>query len=247
MTDWAEYLHTFHAERPGITEALLRRCIGQDGSDPYQWLTQPFAGADRVIDLGCGSGPTASSSDRWVGLDVSFAELLAARASGRGPLVVAKAEAVPVGSGSVTLVSSVMSLMVVDDPGAVLGEAARVLSVGGHLALLLPAARPVSLADGVRYGALLIALGRSAMPVPQAELDEHLLDMIDQAGFQVMSDDRARFAYPMRSRRDADLLVDSLYLHDISARRVRIARGLARRWGHGDLGVPLRRVVAVRT
>ncbi len=249
-TDWSTYLQGFHGERPGITEALLGRCVDADGIDPYRWLIQPLAGPNPgpglVVDVGCGSGPTADHMGGWVGVDPSRAELGEARSRGRGPVVAATAERLPVASGSATAVVGAMALMVVGDPAATLAEAARVLQVGGRLTVLLPAGGPLSVADRVRYGLLLGAIGRTTMPFPHQDLGPRLGELARRAGLEVRSDDQARFGYPMRDRADGDRFVDSLYLPGISPRRIALARALTRRWGHGDLGIPLRRLVAVR-
>lgn len=245
VTDWPSYLHGFHRERPGITEALLGRCVGAGGDDPYRWLTRPVSGAGLVVDLGCGSGPTADHLDAWCGVDPSRAELGEARRRGRGPVVAATAESVPVASGAAAAVVGAMSLMVVGDPAAALIEAARLLRSGGRLAILVPGDGPLTFADRVRYGLLLVVLGRTALPFPHVAVGRRLGDLALEAGLELTGDEQARFAFPMRDG-DGDRFVDSLYLPGISSRRVAWARALARRWGSRDLGIPLRRVVAVR-
>lgn len=245
---WSSYLRGFHDERPGITEALLGRCVGPDGIDPHRWLAQSVAGAGPglVIDIGCGSGPTADHLAGWVGVDPSRAELREARRRGRGPVVAGTAERLPVAPGSAAAVVGAMALMVVEDPAVALAEAARVLRVGGRLAVLLPADGPLSVADRMRYGLLLAALGRTSLPFPHEDLGRRLGDEARSAGLEVQSDDRARFGYPMEDRANGDRFVDSLYLPATSPRRIARARSLTRRWGRGDLGIPLRRLVASR-
>jgi hypothetical protein len=57
---WDAYLERFHAARPGITEAILRRSVRGDregAGDPYCWLAGAVPAHGRVLDLGCGSGP----------------------------------------------------------------------------------------------------------------------------------------------------------------------------------------------
>lgn len=247
MTDWAAYLDRFHAERAGITEELLSRCVGPSGVDPYHWLAEGVRVAGPVVDVGCGSGPLAPRAERWVGLDLSVGELGRARDLRRGPLVMASSDALPVGDGRAAAVVAAMSLMVVEDAQATLDEAARVLPPGGSLAVLLPARSPMTVADRVRYGALLVALGRAAPPFPHAEVSRHLPARLGATGFTVVDDEAARFAYPVATAGDADLLVRSLYLPGVSNRRMRLASTVAGHWGAGHLGVPLRRVVATRS
>ena len=248
MTGWDAYLAEFHGARPGITERLLARSTGPGGVEPYRWLTRTVAGDGngRVVDLACGSGPAAGHFAHWVGTDISAAELGAARTEGRGPLVAASATALPLASGSATVVLAMMALMVIDDPPAAVAEAARLLPHGGRLAILLPAQWPLRAWDVMRYGLLLAALGQRATPFPHRELSDQLLDLLDDAGFDVTLDDQARFGVPMTDADDADLLVDALYLPGVSDRRIGWAKAVARRWGHRDMGLALRRVVAVR-
>lgn len=246
MTDWSAYLDRFHDERAGITEDLLSRCVGPDGVNPYDWLARGVRVAGPAVDVGCGSGPMAPRVGRWVGVDLSVGELRRARDLQRGPLVMASSVALPVGDGRAAAVVAAMSLMVVDDAEATLDEAARVLSPGGPLAILLPARSPMTVADRVRYGALLVALGRAAPPFPHAEVSRRLPERLSAAGFTVVNDEAVRFAYPVGTAGDADLLVRSLYLPGVSDRRVRLASAVTRRWGMSTVGIPLRRVLAVR-
>lgn len=246
MTDWAAYLDRFHDERAGITEELLSRCVGPDGVNPYDWLAQGVRVDGPVVDVGCGSGPMAARARRWVGVDLSVGELRRARQQHRGPLVTGSSAALPVGDGRAAAVVAAMSLMVVDDARATLAEAARVLPPGGPLAVLLPARSPMTVADRIRYGALMLALGRAAPPFPHAEVSRRLPERLGAAGFTVVDDEAARFAYPVDTAGDADLLVRSLYLPGIGARRVRLGSAVAGHWGRGTLGIPLRRVLAVR-
>lgn len=96
MVSWDGYLESFHAERPGITEAVLRRARA-DGTDPYDWLAEVVPPRGRVLDLGCGSAPLfrALEGRSWIGLDTSKAELAAARAAGARPLLRARASRDP--------------------------------------------------------------------------------------------------------------------------------------------------------
>ncbi len=251
-TSWSDYLHEFHGDRPGITEALLERCTNGAGRRPYGWFVDALApspnlGAeDLVVDMGCGDGPVADSFDRWVGADVSSAELAEAHRRGRGPLTLGAAEAMPVASGRASLVLSVMSLMVVDDPSAALAEAARMLEPGGRLAILLPAQKPLKIRDILRYGALLVALGRFATPFPHRDVSKDLDRLLADAGFEKTDDDHDRFGFAMDAPDSADLLIDALYLPDVSDRRIAIAKWTARHWGRSDMGLALRRVTARR-
>ncbi len=246
MTAWPEYLERFHDQNAGVTEDLLSRCRSTDGENPYEWLAHSARIDGLVVDVGCGSAPLAASAQRWVGIDLSPGELRRAHGLGRGPLIEASSGDLPVGDALAAIVVAAMSLMVVDDPDATMREAARVLSPGGRLAILIPTHAPMTIPDRIRYSALLAALGRAAPPFPHSDLAKQLPKRLDAAGFTVLVDESQRFAYPIDTRHDADLLVRSLYLPDVGAGRVRLATSVARRWGHGHLGIPLRRVIATR-
>lgn len=101
-----------------------------------------------VLDIGCGPGPLTPALARSVGpdglalgLDVSAAML--ARAA-TGPLAAnlgylrADATGLPFRAASVDAVVSLALLQLIDDPGVVLGECARVLRPGGRLTLMVP-------------------------------------------------------------------------------------------------------------
>ena len=245
-TDWLEYIAQFHRDRPGITEALLQRSRDEFGDNPYVWLIGALPREGMVLDLGCGSGPTAPGRSGWVGLDLSRAELRAAQVKGRTRVVQARAEAVPLTGGRAAAVTASMSLMVTADAVLVLTEAYRLLEPGGVIVILLPARDPVSWADRLRYAVLLVAVGRRAVPFPHPEVENDVLSLLAAAGFDMVADDARRFGYPTTVRSQADLLVDSLYLPGVPAARVRSARFVARHWGDASIGIPLRRVIARR-
>jgi SAM-dependent methyltransferase len=240
---WADYVERFHLERPGITEALLSRATDVAGLGPYAWLSAALPDEGPILDLGCGSGPAHPLIGRWIGLDRSMAELRTARSLGRSPLLLATASALPVRCRSMQGAIAAMSLMVVDDPPAVLREVSRVLEPGRRLAVLLPTDRPLTLADRGRYGLLLAGLGRTALPFPHPDVVADPAALFVAAGLEIISDDRRRFACAL-DKGDTDLFVDSLYLPDVFPRRLGLARALVRRWGSTGIGIPLRRLVA---
>lgn len=181
---------------------------------------------------------------RWVGIDRSPQELDVAKALGRGWLVAARADALPVAPGATISVVAAMSLMVLDDPLAGLAEVARVLGPDGRLAVLVPTGRPLTLRDRARYALLLAVLGRSKMPFPRLDVVRDPRRLLGAAGFDVIRHERARFALMIEDRVDATLFVESLYLPDVTARRVDAARRVVHRWRRRAIGVPLRRIVA---
>lgn len=243
--EWPGYLASFHADNAGITEAVLDRCLDDDGATPYDWLAAGLPTDGVVVAVGCGSGPLHARVAGWVGLDASIEELAVASRLGRGPLVAGRAEALPIAAGVAPGVVAAMSLMVVADPVDAVREAARVLAPGGWFGVLLPAVGPLTARDRVRYGALLAVLGRGSLPFPHPRIGAGLTGLLTTHGFEVISDASARFRYQVGVPGAAERFVASLYLPNTSERRTRAAGVLARRW-RGDLGVPFRRVVARR-
>jgi hypothetical protein len=88
---------------------------------------------------------------------------------------------------------------------------------------------------------LLAVLGRRAVPFPRPDVAADPGPLLAPAGFEVVFDERRWFRLAVTRRDDADLFVDSLYLPNVTARRVGLARAVMRSSGPGDIGVPLRR------
>jgi SAM-dependent methyltransferase len=245
QTDWPAYLDRFHAERPGITEALLDRCRDENGVQPYQWLAESVGSTGgTTLDLACGSGPTHQLvHGAWVGVDRSPEELERASASQARPLVRADASALPLADGGAGRVLCSMAMMLLAPLGEVLGEVRRVLAPGGTLHLLLPARRPLRAMDTWRYLRLYLTM-RSPARFPPSPLRAHPERVLDAAGFHVLSSDRRRFAYPLSDSDAARRFVDALYLPGVSVQRRDDAVELARRWQGDEVGVALHRIVA---
>ena len=122
--DWPRYLGGFHAQHPGITEAVLTECH-LAGVSPYGWLLEGIDGEDRILDIGCGSAPARPhAAGRWLGLDRSGAELAEATARNRGPVVRADAAGLPLATGSITVVTAAMSAMLFQPLDTVLSDEA---------------------------------------------------------------------------------------------------------------------------
>jgi hypothetical protein len=67
---WDRYLESFHAGRPGITEAVLRRSLHAGGgvvTDPYRWLAEAVPARGRVLDLGSRAAGSARPQSRIPG------------------------------------------------------------------------------------------------------------------------------------------------------------------------------------
>ncbi len=105
---------------PWIAEELVRTF----GSRPV-----------RVLDLGCGAGFLANDLARRghhvIGIDTTLENLEVARARGNASYLRADARRLPVADGSVDVVCMMDLLEHVEDPAAVIAEAARVLAPGG--------------------------------------------------------------------------------------------------------------------
>lgn len=111
----------------GLTQELATACA--------------LAPGERVLDLGCGVGSTASFlAARYgvdaVGLDGSEAFIDEARERDHAvEWVLGRADALPFPDASFAAVFCECFLSLCDDPGHALGEVRRVLALGGRLAL----------------------------------------------------------------------------------------------------------------
>ncbi|MGH3436311.1 MAG: class I SAM-dependent methyltransferase [Sciscionella sp.] len=243
---WRRYLACFHDERPAITERLL----GKSAQSPYGWLLEPMAQADGLLlDLACGSAPTwplLPTSAQWLGIDSSAGELGYARAAGRGPLLQAGADALPLATDAVAGIIAAMCLPVVSPLDAVLDEIVRVTRPGGMICALVPARLGPDIRGAYRWLRIMTALGVRAQPWPNPQARDGLPGVLRRRGFRIRSNERRRFALPLSGEADAKLLVDSLYLPGMSERhRARAEGQLARQFRHDvRLPLPLRRVVA---
>ena len=119
---------TGHCLRPG----------GLNLTDRALDLCRIPAGA-RVLDVGCGTGATAAHLRKKhglkaVGIDASALLLEKGAAAGIDtPRMMAKAERLPVGGGTLDAVLCECVLSLCPDPGAVLSEFHRALAPGGAL------------------------------------------------------------------------------------------------------------------
>ena len=251
--DWAGYLATFHADRPGVVEDVLSRALRADHS-PYRWLARAVsADASVVVDLASGSGPVARELVRpgrtVVGVDLSAEELQLAQKRGAGPLVRADARVLPFRDGSVDVVTSALGLVVVQPLTTVLAEVARVLRPGGVLAAIAPAVRPLAPADVRQLGQLNVRLrGKPRFPGP-VELTGFKKSLLER-GMKVVEDKRERYRFTVTTSDDAALLLSALYLPFTSPTRYAAAldylSDTAERRGSVQIAIPMRRVVAIK-
>ncbi|WBB61806.1 class I SAM-dependent methyltransferase [Streptomyces sp. WMMC500] len=243
--EWRRYVTTYHDARPGITERLFALAE----ASPYTWLAEPLRGGPGpVLDLACGSAPTRDllPDTAWLGVDSSRGELGEAARRGRGPLVRARADALPVRAGSVGAVCAAMCLPVVTPLPRVLGEIRRVLRPGGRLAALVPASSGLTVAGAAGWARVMGALRAVRQPWPNPDARDGLAGLLRAAGFLVRSDERQVFTLAVETPRAAGLLADALYLPGLTARRAASAKRSLARWARPGrlLPLPLRRIVA---
>jgi SAM-dependent methyltransferase len=249
VTSWSSYLDEFHTERAGVTEDVFAHLA--EGHEVYDWMLAPLDAGERgtstgrVLDLACGSAPLSEVLvDRWVGLDRSLGELGRARARGARRLMRGDATALALPTESVDAVVCSMGLMLLAPIERALREVARVLRPRGRFVVVVPDTRPLTWRDRARYARLLWRLRRPRLAYPNDVAG--LAPRFDEAGFDVLDDTRRRFALAVDRVETADRFVRSLYLPGVDRARVDAAARVAARWVGSDLGIPLRRIVAVR-
>ncbi len=251
LAPWSRYLASYHQQHPGITERLLSRA----DQSPYGWLAAalPTIGAHGLIaDIGCGSAPTLPhlhsllpQRAHWLGVDSAAAELALAADAGRGPLVRARADALPFGDRTVDVVCAAMSLQVLTPVDVVLCEISRVLTSTGVLIVLIPAAGsgPRAL---LTWGRVFAALRIRALPWPNPGVIATPDAQLTRHGLTVVADQRHTFWLNLTAPGDSDLVIDSLYLPGHTAADLAAAHRRLRRLAPCGLRLPLplRRVVA---
>jgi SAM-dependent methyltransferase len=242
---WQRYVATYHDQRPAITERLLSRAEGS----PYAWLSESLREVGGpILDLACGSAPTRAllTDSRWFGVDSSAGELCHAAGLGRGPLVRARAEALPVANGAVAAVCAAMCLPVLTPLDTVLGEITRVLRPPGLLVALVPARLDLDLAQILIWVRIMRWLGMRGQPWPNPQARDGLPGVLRRAGFTIRATSRRTFTLPMATAADAALLIEGLYLPGVDDSRVRDATRRLAAWARPGrrLALPLRYVLA---
>lgn len=247
---WHDYVTRFHRERPAITEALLAHTRRGDVGSPYDWLVRGVTHAENAtwVDLGCGSAPIhpRQRAARYVGVDVSAAELAVAASVGRSALVRATATGLPLAAETADVVSAAMSLMLLDPTARAMAEIARVAKPGAVLAVIVPTGWPVAVRDA--RGLLTMTTALRDIPSAGGVVELRLPRLMRAAGFDVLDNRALRFSYRLADEHDVRLLIESLHLPNVSTRRMDAAvTALARRAGPGaDFPVPIRRLLARR-
>lgn len=243
--DWQAYLRTFHAERAGITEAVLEHVADHVGATPYDWAAEPVR-AGTVVDLACGSAPMASRLRhcRYVGMDLSSAELVAAAARGL-PVARAQATRLPLADASVDAVVMSMALMLLPVQET-LREVRRVLRPGGVFVATVPHHRPMPRTHWLRYARLCLALRHPRLRYPgDADLRD-AAGAFAAAGLRLEQDDARPFNCDIPDARVAEQLLASLYLPDVAPARLQAGRRVVLSWVGTRLTTPIRRLVARR-
>lgn len=250
MDDWSSYLADFHAERPGIADAVLSRCISGH-HNPYRWLARAVsASATTVLDIRCGAGALGrelEADGRTVlGIDRSAEELTSA--TGPGPFVQGDARALPFADGCFDAVVSTLGWAMIHPTGDFLDEVARVLRPGGVFVGLVPTIRPLSVKDIKVAGQLTRLLqGRPQFP---STVELKVGKVLEEHGLRKAEDARERYHFDVAVRADAELLLSGFHLPDVDPARIEqtvdwmVKR--ARKRGVLQVPVPLRRIVALK-
>jgi SAM-dependent methyltransferase len=246
-------VEALHEREPGITEDLLTRCDDGAGATPYGWLVEALGPCRTVLDVACGSAPLADLlADRtYVGVDRSAPELRrAARTRPGARLVRGDATALPL-AGPFDGVAASMALMVAAPLADVLAEVARVLAPGGLLVATLPslldeADSATTGRDAGVHAAALERLGRSGVGYAEPVGPAALATRLTSAGLVPIADEVRRFAVRIEDLSDARLLARSYYALDASPMAIEEAASLILREAAGEVGYPLRRIIARR-
>jgi SAM-dependent methyltransferase len=244
-TDWRTYLASFHDERAGITEAVLDHARDAAGRTPYDWAAEAVPAGAVVVDLACGSGPVAGhlrAPRRYLGLDLSPAELRAARAKG---LDVGRADAtrLPLLDACADAVVMSMALMLVP-LAQTLAEVRRVLRPGGLFVATVPHDRPMPTRDWLRYARLCLALRHAGLSYPNDRALAGPGAAFAAAGLTLIEDEARAFGCRLTDAGVADELLASLYLPDVAEDRMDAGPRVVRGWVGTRLTTPVRRLVA---
>ncbi len=248
MTDWTGYLDGFHREHTGATERLLSRSVDPDGLDPYDWLAAAVPPGASVVDVACGSAPTAQRihARRYLGVDRSEAELaLARRRHPHADFCVADAVDLPKVAADVDAVVCSLGLQVLQPLVPTVRAFGSILRSDGRLVVTLPSSGPRTVADVARWAVVLAAL-RQRLHYPNEPGDWR--EVLASGGFRVTGDDPRRFRFTVDGEDSAAVVIEALYLPGVAPARRKAAVTWLTRTAFSrpfTLGIPLRRIVAV--
>lgn len=138
-----------------------------------------------------------------------------------------------------------MGLQVLQPLPRVLGATAAALRPGGALAATIPSTAALTLGDRARWLPVLVTL-RTRPRYPNDAVMGRLPGLLGAAGLEPTSSEDRRFGFIVRTEADVRTVLDSLYLPDVEPRRRARADAVAARWVGDELGLSIRRVVAVR-
>lgn len=231
-------------------ERVLDRAVGGE-RNPYDWLARAVsAKAERVLVLACGTGAMVERLEREgrlvVGLDRSQRVLGVAASRDDAAFVHADANYLPFADGSFDAVVSDAGLAVNVNRALMVKEAARVLRSGGIFAGLAPSLRPITRDDARRVGALTRILRRFAHLPGSTEFP--MRAMLAAVGLQKAEDARARFAFPVAGREDAEHYVAAIRATEDPSRAQEVVEHLTALAADGPVALPLpfRRIVALK-
>lgn len=141
------FLRTLHDRMPAAMGQYVLANPLPDGRTSYQVLAEHVAGAQRVLDLGCGDGALLAilgdnGADGLAGVDLSENQLALARQRpelAEADLRQGRAQELPFADNAFDTVISHMALMLMADVEQVIAETARVLKPGGRFAIAVGA------------------------------------------------------------------------------------------------------------
>lgn len=249
---WADYLDGFHAEKPGVAESVISRSMA-GFQNPYSWLSRAVSSsALNVLDVTCGSGAMSrelEAPERMViGLDISSAEIQQAARRSEGPFVQGDVLALPFIDEAFDAVTCSMGLAVVRPVDQMIAEVSRVLKTGGIFAALMPAERPLRVAD-VPIASKLALILRSLPRFPGA-LELTVDPILSDHGLRRVENARALYHYPVRTLADAEIMVSALYLPKTRDSRftaaVEYLAAKAEKDGVVQIPIPMRRIIAIK-
>lgn len=244
--DWDGYLKWFHEHRAGITEQILSRSATEGGLTPYGWIASAVPPSGLIVDVACGSAPLWNNrlSGRYLGADLSAAELELARARGAHDLALASAAELPVYDAAASAVICSMALMVLPDVLEALAEARRALRREGVFVATVPTT-PAGVGDFAVTAGLVRAVGRLGY-----RNDDQLRkpnQLFERAGLRIQDDSRETFLFEIRGSEDARAMAASLYLPRMDARKFERAVGFFEHLAEKGraMPIPLRRIIAL--